>query len=99
MKKLLFVMMALAALASLASLAAPFPAAAENDEDSLNKAVDKVIGHWKRNFAAPAYGVALFSVDISRVGLPGVTSGLGDDTFLAPAVDLRIFSGVNVAKR
>jgi hypothetical protein len=99
MKKLFLLKAALALAAALSPLAAPFAAAAESDEDSLNEAVDKVIGHWKRNFAAPAYGLALFSVDIKSGGLPGVSSSLGDDTFLAPAVDLRIFRGVNVSKR
>jgi hypothetical protein len=99
MKKLYLLIAALAVMAAFVSLAVPFAAAAESDDDSLNKAVDKVIGQWKRSFAAPAYGLALFSVDIKSSGLPGVTSSLGDDTFLAPAADLRIFRGVNVSKR
>jgi hypothetical protein len=103
MKKPVFlhpILAGLAVLAALAALASPAPplAAAENDGERLNEAVDKVIGHWKRNFVAPAYGVALFSVDILARDLPGVTSGFDDDTFLAPAVDLRVFRGVTVSK-
>jgi CubicO group peptidase (beta-lactamase class C family) len=67
----------------------------EEEGETWDKALDRILGQWKRSFAAPSYGIALFS---ARVDGPG---SIGDDQsqFLVPAIDLRIMRGVNVSKR
>ncbi|GEM_PF-2909841 len=54
---------------------------------------------WKQNFASPSYGLVIFPSRIERNWIQGVDSGLEEQSFLTPAVDLRIFRGVNVSRR
>lgn len=57
------------------------------------------LGQWKRNFASPTYGAALFHARLE--GGWSMPNNVSDDQreFPATAVDLRIFRGVNVSKR
>ena len=77
----------------------PVVGRAQENGDALEKAIEQVLGQWKRNFASPAYGVALFRAEIRQRGIPGVITSFGDKEILVPAADLRIFRGVNVSKR
>ena len=77
----------------------PVVGRAQENGDALEKAIEQVLGQWKRNFASPAYGVAHFRAEIRQRGIPGVITSFGDKEILVPAADLRIFRGVNVSKR
>lgn len=59
------------------------------------------LGTWKRNFAAPSYGIALFRGEL-RGGYYGqpfeLTIPDDEREFPATAMDFRIFRGVNVSK-
>ncbi len=58
------------------------------------------LGQWKRNFASPTYGVALFHGRLEGGWYAGENQ-IPDDQrdFPTTAIDLRIFRGVNVSKR
>jgi len=60
------------------------------------------LGQWKRNFASPTYGIALFkgSLKGGYFGQPWEnTIPENERDFPATAMDFRIFRGVNVSKR
>ena len=56
-------------------------------------------GLWKRNFAAPTYGVAIFNARVEWNGLEATQSSFNRGDFIVPAVDIRIFRGVGVSRR
>jgi hypothetical protein len=58
------------------------------------------LGTWKRNFASPTYGLALFKARLEG-GWYGQPDAIPDEQreFPATAMDFRIFRGVNVSKR
>jgi hypothetical protein len=90
MKKIVLILMAILIVAM------PFAVFAQ-DEETIADAIDKLLGHWKRNFASPSYGLSFFQARVEG-GNYGV---LTDENrkFFVPAMDLRIFRGVNVSKR
>ena len=67
-----------------------FAAAAAFAQDSAYE-----VEGWKKRFASPSYGVAFAPVTIE------FTDGGEDseETLVVPGVDIRIFNGINVAKR
>ncbi len=92
MKKILLVFFA------LLLVAIPLAAFAQDElEEDLSDKLDKLLGQWKRSFASPSYGVALFFASVEG----GNYSVLPDDSrrFLVPTIDLRIMSGKNISKR
>ena len=60
---------------------------------------ENTYGLWKRNFASPTYGVAFFNSRVEWKGLESTQSSFNKGEFMVPAVDLRIFRGVNVSRR
>lgn len=94
MKKVLLLLFA------LLIVSVPLAAMAQEEDEGEEKekwtdTLDKVLGQWKRDFAAPSYGIARFQ---AKVDGPGT---LGDDESKLPiwAIDLRIMRGINVSKR
>ncbi len=55
-------------------------------------------GLWKRNFAAPTYGMAVFGARV-KFDLPDAANAFHEYDFRVPAVDVRIFKGTNVSRR
>jgi len=55
------------------------------------------LGQWKRNFASPTIGVALFRANLDGKYTTDVPSS--EINFPATAAEIRIFKGVNVSKR
>ena len=45
------------------------------DEESLSDAIDKLLSHWKRNFASPSYGLTFFMIIIMKKGEGAYRSG------------------------
>jgi len=56
-------------------------------------AQDSVSGQWKQAYASPTYGLAILPITIE-----GENEGF-EDTLFMPAIDLRISTGINAAKR
>ena len=54
---------------------------------------DNVSGQWKQRYASPTYGLTVFPVTVE-----GESAGYEDTLFL-PAIDLRISTGTNAARR
>jgi hypothetical protein len=53
-----------------------------------------LLGEWKQNLASPTYGIALTAIEIQSCDEDGYS-----ETIWLPGIDLRLFRGVNVAKR
>lgn len=92
MKKVLLLLFALL-IVSVPLAAIAQEEGEEEEKEKWTDTLDKVLGQWKRDFAAPSYGIALFT---ARVEGPGM---MGDESFRVPAIDLRIMRGINVSKR
>jgi hypothetical protein len=73
----------------------PLVSLAQEQEDPAENSY----GLWKRNFAAPSYGVAVFGAQVHWEGLPNTSSSFSEGRFTQPMVDLRIFKGTNVSRR
>jgi hypothetical protein len=65
------------------------------EEDPANNAY----GLWKRNYASPTYGVAIFSARVKNKGIPSTSGTFQEGEFNVPALDIRIMKGTNVSKR
>lgn len=50
---------------------------------------------WKKRFASPTYGVSLATLTIDYLD----NGEVQEDDILVPGIDIRIFNGINVAKR
>jgi len=57
------------------------------------------LGQWKRNFASPTYGIAIFHGQLDGGWNMPQQLNDSDKEFPVTAMDLRIFKGVNVSKR
>jgi hypothetical protein len=75
-------------------MSVPFICTAQEEEPATSS-----YGLWKRNFAAPSYGLALYNIRVGQKGIPGLESNFTESNFLMPALDLRIFKGTNVSRR
>jgi hypothetical protein len=70
------------------------------EEERIEEALEPLTGQWKKNFWSPSFGVVLYKARIEHHSTDGVTSNLADNEneYRAPAVDLRIFRGINITK-
>jgi hypothetical protein len=73
----------------------PLVSLAQEQEDPA----ENNYGLWRRNFAAPSYGVAVFGAQVHWEGLPNTSSSFNEGRFTVPAIDLRVFKGTNVSRR
>ena len=56
--------------------------------------------NWKNNFASPSIGVSFYEMRLERGDLTDVTSSMMDgEKYFMPAVDIRVFRGINITKR
>ena len=54
----------------------------------------------RNNYASPSFGVSFYQMRLERGDLKDVTSSMMDeDKYYQPAVDIRVFRGVNITKR
>jgi hypothetical protein len=99
-----------AAVLLAAVLVLPLPGAAQDppgdgagsgaEEERIEEALAPVTGQWKKNFWSPSFGVVLYKARIEHHSAEGVTSNLADNEkeYYTPALDLRIFRGINITK-
>jgi len=91
MKKFLFVIL------TVFIISVPFISFAQTDKEIED--AKSWLGQWKRNFAQPSYGLALFHGWLDGGWYGENTISDDDREFPATAMDFRIFKGVNVSKR
>jgi hypothetical protein len=89
-----------------AFLVPAFAAAQENDqgdgkEGGFEEALLSVTGQWKKNYACPSVGVVFYKARLRQQSNSNVTFNLpfGEKEYFVPAVEMRIFRGVNITKR
>jgi hypothetical protein len=86
-------------LLALVVLSFPVSGFAQEQDPTLEETFEEMLGQWKRNFTAPSYGVSLIRFKVEQKQSANIVSDFGGEDFFVPAMDLRIFRGVNISKR
>jgi hypothetical protein len=76
-------------------------ASAQDATEEVEESLAREFARWKKQFAAPSYGVAFLPGRVNQQGVPFVNplTGFNEGDFTNLAIDLRFFWGRHVARR